>query len=193
MSAGDYPPSGSVTLRPATLCAMLRRACLPLAVLLVTPVLAACGGDDDSLSSSEFTTRGNAICQNLNLELQNKTTSLLAKDKDALSTVDKVASYFIEIALPVARQKLDQLEELGAPEAARADFNELIEEGRTAIDDVEEGLKTDPASIMAQGPNPLADFDEMARDIGLTGCAAPEKPAETTTTTGASPTTGKQG
>ncbi len=167
----------------------MRRASIALALLLVPAALVACGGDDERLSAQEFKSQANAICQNLNVELQNKTTQLLAKDSNALSTVDKVAKYFIDIALPVAREKLDKLDELKPPKADQAEFDDLIDEGRTAVDDVEDGLKDDPASIMSEGPNPLADFDDLAREIGLSGCAAPQRPSErqdassTTTTT----------
>lgn len=171
----------------------MRRLCLTLALLVGPAALVACGGDD-ALSKPEFVAKATAICATLNTELQNKTTALLAKDANALSDAQKLSQYFIDVALPVARQKLDRLEKLKPPKDDRDQFEDLISEGRSAVADVEAGLKDDPKSLLSEGPNPLADFDDMARDLGLTGCAAPQKPSErhdetSTTTASTGPTT----
>ncbi len=160
-----------------------------MAVLAVMAGAAACGGDDKgpALSQAEFINQANAACVAGDEELEKAGEDLATAGQPK---TEEIAEFFLERAVPIARRKLDQIEELNPPADKREAVKDMLAAGREAIDEVADGLKDDPAAYLTEkGPDPFDDFDEMARDLGLDKCASqPAEPLpgagdESTTTT----------
>ncbi len=161
-----------------------------LAVLALLLGGAACGDDGGSaLSAEEFAKQANAACVAGDQELEAAGQELAQAGQPS---TQQIADFFLEKAVPIARKKLDQIEKLSPPSDQEAAVKDMLAAGREAIDEVADGLADDPdAYLTAKGPDPFADFDEMARELGLTRCASQketlpgEGDATTTTTTAA--------
>jgi len=142
------------------------RRILPLLGL----ALAACGGGDGALSAEEFAKRGNAVCKAGDVELAEKGKSLLKDAKSA--TPEQLTKFFTDEAIPVAKRKLDGIDELVPPEADREKVQKMLASGRKATALVEKRLKEEGAGFLTStGPDPFDDFNELAADLGLDDCA----------------------
>jgi hypothetical protein len=148
---------------------------------------AACGDDKGPpLSAAEFTKQANAACVAGDEELDKVGQDLV---KGGQPKTKEIADFFVEKAVPIAEKKLDQIEQLNPPADKQKAVKEMLAAGREAIDEVADGLKDDPeAYLTAKGPDPFADFDEMARELGLNRCASQAEPLpgegdQSTTTT----------
>lgn len=155
---------------------------LPLTVaVLVALAAVACGGDGDEgdgprLSAEEFRRQGNAICRAGDADLARAAEGLFGEDGITLPEPQELVRFFTEEALPVARRKLDQLEGLRPPEGDRETVAEMIQSGRDAVDEVEEALREDPEGFLREtGPDPFADFDELATELGLDDCTGDDE------------------
>jgi hypothetical protein len=149
----------------------MRRIACALAVLGLP--LAGCGGDSAALSNTEFQKRANAICKEGDAELAEKGKKLFGPDGQATPSPEALAAYFTEDALPVARVKLDRIDQLEAPKGDRKNVERMLAAGRKAVGQVEEQLKKDPvAYLSAKGPDPFEDFNNLAGDLGLDDCTA---------------------
>lgn len=147
------------------------------AVLVAGAGLTACGSDGEKrrLSAEEFQAQGNAICTAGDAELQKEGQKLLGDGK-MVPTPEALADFFKDEALPIARKKLDQLEKLEPPEKDEKAVGEMISAGREATEEVEEGLEENPAGFLAgRGPDPFAEFDEMAAELGLDECVGQQE------------------
>ncbi|MGH9036827.1 MAG: hypothetical protein ACRD0O_13770 [Acidimicrobiia bacterium] len=172
----------------------MRRIAGTLAVLALLGGTAACGGDDKgpALSAEEFVKQANAACVAGDEELEKAGEDLV---KSGQPKTQEIADFFLDKAVPIARRKLDQIEDLNPPADKRAAVKDMLAAGREAIDEVAEGLGDDPeAYLNEKGPDPFDDFDEMAREMGLDRCASQAEPlpgegdpTTTTTTTPAAP------
>lgn len=154
----------------------MRRISWALAVLTVPLGLAACGGDDrgPALSAEQFREQSNAICVAGDAELEKAGEELF---RNGQPKVQELADFFLDKAMPIARRKLDQIEDLNPPEKDRERVKEMVAAGRQAIDEVEDGLEEDPLSYLNDtGPDPFEDFDELATELGLDRCASAEEP-----------------
>jgi hypothetical protein len=165
----------------------VRRVPLGLAFLVLL-LGAACG--DDRLSAEEFAEKANAACVAGDRELETAGQELA---KAGQPDTQQIADFFLQKAVPIARRKLDQIEALNPPSDQEDEVNDMLAAGREAIDEVADGLEEDPeAYLTAQGPDPFTDFDEAARELGLSRCASQPQAlpgdGEATTTTTAVPT-----
>jgi hypothetical protein len=155
---------------------------------------AACGGDDKgpALSAAEFAKQANAACVAGDAQLEKAGKDLVAGGQPKTK---EIADFFTNEAVPIARRKLDQIETLNPPADKRQAVKDMLAAGREAIDEVANGLKDDPEGYLTEkGPDPFDDFDEMARELGLDGCASqpealPGAGDQSTTTTATTPTT----
>jgi hypothetical protein len=165
----------------------VRRIPPTLVVLALVLGTAGCGDDKGSaLSAEEFVKRANAACVAGDQDLETAGKDLTASGQP---TTQQIADFFLNQAVPIARKKLDQIEKLSPPADKRAAVKDMLAAGREAIDEVSDGLKEDPEGYLtAKGPDPFADFDESARDLGLNRCASQVAPGEGGSTTTA-PTT----
>ncbi|MGH9041265.1 MAG: hypothetical protein ACRDZ3_13655 [Acidimicrobiia bacterium] len=178
----------------------MRRIASALATLVVLLLIAAapaCGGGDDKgppLSDEAFLEQANAACVAGDAELEKAGEDLVSSGQPK---TEEIANFFLDEAVPIARRKLDQIEDLSPPANKAEVVEEMLAAGREAIDEVSEGLEEDPGGYLTEkGPDPFDDFDEMARELGLDKCASVAQPlpgegdpATTTTTAATTPET----
>jgi hypothetical protein len=132
---------------------------------------AACGGDSGpALSADEFAKQGNAICKAGDTKLAEAGKDVM---KDANTTPDQLAKFYLEHAVPNARYKLKEIGKLKPPTKDKDKVKKMLAAGEKATDTVEDGLKKQGASYLsAKGPDPFKEFDDAARDLKLTDCAS---------------------
>ena len=148
----------------------MRRIALSLLALATLAAGAGCGGDSGPpLTADEFAKQGNAICKANDAKLADQGKDLL---KDANTTPDQLAKFFLEHAVPNARAKLDGLGKLHPPTKDKDKVKKMLKAGKTATDAVEQGLKKQGAAyLQAKGPDQFKEFNNAAKDLKLNDCA----------------------
>jgi hypothetical protein len=148
----------------------MRRIALCLFALAVVGTGVGCGGDSGPpLTADEFAKQGNAICKADDAKLADEGKTLL---KDANTTPDQLAKFYLDHAIPNAKAKLDGLAKLHPPTKDKDKVKKMLAAGRTATDLVEKGLKKQGAAyLQAKGPDQFKDFNSKAKDLKLSDCA----------------------
>ena len=126
------------------------------------------GGGGDRLSKEEFASKGNAICADFKKEL------------DAVpepSSFEEVL-VFVDKAIPIFDEHLDQLKELRPPEdlqETRDDWIAFGDKARGRLDDFREAAEDeDEEKLNELGRETDAEdkeSDRLANELGLTTCA----------------------
>lgn len=149
----------------------MRRLALCLVALVVLGAGAACGDDSEPpLSADEFAKQANAICKAGDEKLAEEGKEIL---KDANTSPEKLADFYLDHAVPNARYKLKEIGKLNPPNKDKGKVKKMLDAGDKATDTVEDGLKKQGAAFLAaKGPDPFKEFDETARDLKLTDCAS---------------------
>ncbi len=148
----------------------MRRIALCLVALAVLGAGAACGGDSGTpLTADEFAKQANAICKAGDEKLAEEGKQILA---DAKTTPEQLAKFYLDKAVPNARDKLKQIGKLHPPDKDKGKVKKMLAAGQKATDTVQSGLKKQGASYLAaKGPDPFKDFDSQAKDLKLSDCA----------------------
>lgn len=148
----------------------MRRISLCLFVLAVVGAGVGCGGDSGpALTADEFAKQGNAICKADDAKLADEGKEIL---KDAKTTPDQLAKFYLDHAIPNARAKLSGIRKLHPPSKDKAKVKKMLAAGKSATDTVEKGLKKQGAAyLQAKGADPFKDFNSAAKDLKLTDCA----------------------
>jgi len=148
----------------------MRRIALCLLALTVLGAGAGCGGDSGPpLSADEFAKQADAICKAGDTKLAEEGKNLLA---DPGTTPDNLVKFYLNRAIPNARNKLGQIGKLHPPDKDKSKVKKMLAEGKKATDAVEQGLKKQGAAYLsAKGADPFKDFNSMAKDLKLTDCA----------------------
>jgi hypothetical protein len=132
-----------------------------------------CGGGDSGppLSADDFAKQANAICKAGDAKLAEEGKDIL---KDANTSPDKLAKFFLDHAIPNARTKLEQIGKLHPPNNEKDKVKKMLAAGKKATDSVETGLKKQGAAYLsAKGPDPFKDFNDLAKSLKLSDCAGP--------------------
>jgi len=150
----------------------MRRIALCLLALAALGAGAGCGGDSGPpLTADEFAKQANAVCKAGDAKLADEGKAIL---KDANTTPDQLAKFFLEKAIPNARDKLKGIGKLHPPTKDKDKVKKMLAAGKKATDTVENGLKKQGAAFLTiKGPDPFKDFNSMAKDLKLTDCAGP--------------------
>jgi hypothetical protein len=130
-----------------------------------------CGGGDSGppLSADDFAKQANAICKAGDAKLADQGKNIL---KDANTSPDQLAKFFLSYAIPNARTKLEQIKKLHPPTKEKDKVKKMLDAGTKATDSVESGLKKQGAAYLsAKGPDPFKNFNDLAKDLKLTDCA----------------------
>ena len=144
-----------------------------IAICLLLSTLGAaagCGGDSGTpLTADEFAKQANAICKAGDQKLVEEGKQILA---DAKTTPDQLAKFYLNSAVPNARNKLKGIGKLHPPTKDKSKVKKMLAAGKKATDTVEGGLKKQGAAFLtSKAPDPFKDFNAMARDLKLTDCA----------------------
>jgi len=148
----------------------MRRISLCLVALALLGAGAACGGDSGTpLTADEFAKQANAICKADDAKLADEGKQLLA---DAKTTPDQLVKFYLDHAVPNARDKLKQIGKLHPPDKDKSKVKKMLASGSKATDAVESGLKKQGAAYLsAKGADPFKDFNSQAGDLKLSDCA----------------------
>jgi hypothetical protein len=149
----------------------MRRIALCLLVLAAVAAGVDCGGGDSGppLSADDFAKQANAICKAGDAKLADEGKNIL---KDANTSPDQLAKFFLSYAIPNAQTKLTQIGKLHPPTKDKDKVKKMLAAGKQATDTVENGLKKQGAAYLsAKGPDPFKSFNDMAKDLKLTDCA----------------------
>jgi hypothetical protein len=149
----------------------MRRIAVCLLILAALGAGAECGGGSSgpTLSADEFAKQSNAICKAGDTKLADEGKNIL---KDANTSPDQLAKFFLNNAIPNARSKLEQIGKLHPPSNEKDKVKKMLAAGKKATDTVEAGLKKDGAAYLsAKGPDPFKDFNDLAKQLKLTDCA----------------------
>jgi hypothetical protein len=148
----------------------------PLAVLLVSLGLAACGGDDDSApTKAEFANNAEKICKDTEKELENIGNGAESPD-DVAAAIDKV--------IDKSQQAADDLVALERPEGQNGEKAQEFSEGFKseldddivpALEDLQAALKKKDVQGVQDAANKLKELetsksDKAARELGATAC-----------------------
>lgn len=142
----------------------------PLLMLGSALTLSACGGDGDKPSKDEFVEKADALCVKTNDE-----GTKLAEESfdDIAKPTGEEAQAFIEKAVPLQRELLDDIGDLERPDGDDDEIEELLdatEEGTKTIEEAGGSPET-ALALLESGKDPLAKADELAKDYGLEKCA----------------------
>ena len=149
----------------------MRRIVVCLLALAFLGAGADCGGGDSGppLSADEFAKQSNAICKADDAKLADQGKALL---KDANTSPDQLAKFFLNNAIPNARDKLKSIGKLHPPTNEKDKVKKMLAAGNKATDAVESGLKKQGAAYLsAKGPDPFKEFNDLAKGLKLTDCA----------------------
>jgi hypothetical protein len=148
----------------------MRRIALCLFALAAFGAGVDCGGDSGPpLTSDEFVKQSNAICKAGDAKLGEEGKELL---KSADTSPEELAKFYLEHAVPNARNKLKGIGKLNPPSKEKSKVKKMLEAGKKATDTVEDGLKKQgSAFLQSKGPDPFKDFNSQAKSLKLTDCA----------------------
>ena len=163
---------------------------LALVALASGLIAAGCGGDDEedtttTTSVEETTTAAegatgpaevsperatlieaaDAICQAGDDEIDAEAEKVFGDSNQEPSAADQ-ESFVAETVIPSIQDQLDQLSELEAPEEDAAEFQAIIDEAQSALDELAE----DPSAFVSGDQDPFAEVNQRAREFGLTAC-----------------------
>jgi hypothetical protein len=161
---------------------------LLLAAVAATAIVAGCGDDDETTTSTPTTTTGatgasgatgaadaspekaaflkeaDAICAAGDKEIDAEANEVFGSGEPSA----KEQSDFVEnTVIPSIQEQLDQLSELDPPAEDADEFDGIVDDAQSALDE----LESDPSSLTS-GSDPFADVNQRAQDFGLTACGS---------------------
>lgn len=140
----------------------------PVAValaLLLLSTSAACGDDDDTMSTLAYRTEGNEICENVGQDVR----EAVPDEQPTVQAIQEDVAPALASALSSLR---DRLGELRPPPDLAAGHAELLSAIESAVETAEEAARDDSvaARLREEGP-PLDEIGTRATELGLTSCA----------------------
>jgi hypothetical protein len=183
----------------------MRRAGVKLAALaaVVVFVFAGCAGDDDdddagggggggsesterNVSEADYQAAANEICQGSTDALAAAGEKVQAELGDN-PTPEAAAQSVIDDGIPILRQEIEDLRALDLPSENAQAYEQLLNDYEDAVDELEQSLEDDPEAFLT-APDPFADVNARAVELGLTGlseCGSTDstEPTEPTTST----------
>ena len=161
----------------------VRPALRSLTCIAVLGLAAGCGGGGGGgggQSAEEFAAAGNEICAEGDEELAKANDAVHAAQQAQELDLAATAEFFAKTVLPIARERLDALSELAAPPGDAQLLADMVGAGRDAVDEIAEGLRTEGEEFLtASGPNPFAEFDVLAAELGLSRCVGRQEETST--------------
>jgi hypothetical protein len=141
---------------------------LALSALALSPVLAGCGSDDESLSKDDFIEQADALCASFEER---------GDDIDEPENADDLEAFFAELgsALDSFHDDLAELEPPSDGEDVHDDFVALVEETRedvrAAADAAADGDMERVESLMEGLDESTASMNDRLADYGFGACA----------------------
>lgn len=157
----------------------MRRIALCLLALTLGSAGAACGGDSGPpLSSDEFVKQANAVCKDRDTKMAEKAKEIFTNPNPSAAELGK---FFLEHAIPNAREKLKELKKLRPPTKSKDKFKKMLTAGNKALDEAEKGFKSQASTTTFRQGDEGSDlykelnkeFNKLASDLKLTDCGEP--------------------
>jgi PadR family transcriptional regulator, regulatory protein PadR len=131
---------------------ILMRRLAVLATLAVVTTIAACGSDEDRLTSEEFLEQGNAICEASNAAIEEASAPFAGREP----TPDELAAFIEDALVPSGQGVIDDIGHLSPPKD--------MQDVQSALDEV----------VETPGQDAFSEVNASANDLGLTACGGNE-------------------
>jgi len=157
----------------------MRRIAFCLFAVTLCGAGAACGGDSGpALSSDEFVKQANAICKDRDTKIADKAKEVL---KNPNPSTEELGKFFVNEAIPNAREKVKELGKLHPPEKDKDKFKKLLSAANKALDEAEKGFKKQESTTTLRQEDSGSDvykelnkqFNDLAHDLKLSDCGEP--------------------
>ncbi len=135
-------------------------------VLAVGVVVAGCGGDDDELTKSEFTTQANAICEKGNAEIDSAANKAFPRHRPPSEA--EATNFAEDTLIPNVQRQIDDVRDLNPPSEDEDEVTAILDEAQQSLDRVED----DPTILFGAGQSPFAKSNQLAKAYGLDECAS---------------------
>jgi hypothetical protein len=145
------------------------------ALVALAPLVAGCGGGDDTtdetvtLTKTEFIKQGDAICKEGNKEIQEGFKDYAEENdlpQDKAPSNDQGVEITETVILPNVKQQAEEISDLGAPEGEEKQVDELV----TALEDAVAEGEEDPESLFKGSTDPFGKVNRLADDFGFKVC-----------------------
>lgn len=140
-------------------------------VVAIVAVVAGCGGDSDSDSSSltkaEFVKEADAICAKGEKSIEDGAEEF-AEENDVDTenpTKAQQEEVIVDVVAPGIRSQAEEIDALGAPSSDEDKVEAIV----AAVEEGADELEDDPAQLI-EGDNPLAKGSKLAKEFGLEVC-----------------------
>ncbi len=128
-------------------------------------IFAACGSDDERLTTEEFLKQGNVICAAGTTAIDDAATEMFASGEEP--TPDQLATFGNDVVVPNVQRQIDGIKGLNPPADLDEEVDLLLADAQTALDKI----KDDPVAVLSGEVDPFADANAKATEIGLVACA----------------------
>jgi hypothetical protein len=139
--------------------------------MVVLALAAGCGGGDDasSLTKAEYSKQGNAICSRANTDQQKALTEAYGRLNEEGAKGKKVEEDLIaDTALPPIARMTEELADLGSPEGAEGEADEMVEAFEEEVQNIEE----DPRGALTGTVGSFDKANKLAGEFGMNSCAS---------------------
>ena len=145
---------------------------MPLVCLAAFALLSGCGGSSDSsakaLSKTQFQKRAKALCeQSVNEYFAKAEKALIAAQERGRQSYRQIEVVIVRnILIPQLEAKVEALRRLGSPDGGAKQLETILR----AMEDVIEGMKSDPAGFLREQQTyqfPFAKPQALAKKFGL--------------------------
>jgi hypothetical protein len=141
-------------------------------VMAMGLIAGGCGDDDDdggddgaeALTKEEYLAQGNQICKQGEAELDAVADETFSGGEPDQATLE---AFVNDALIPNVQGQIDQLRDLGIPEADEEQVTQILDEAELALQDIKE----DPSLAAGQGgEDPFAEVNTKLDEYGLTAC-----------------------
>jgi hypothetical protein len=151
-----------------------KRICTMLAVVVALAAVAAgCGGgdggDDEALTKAQFIKQADKICKRISEKNKAELQAFVQKVQGEGGLENSGADLGRQVMLPNFETKVEELNDLGAPNEGEAQITAWFE----ALEDTAEEAQRDPNILIgfaASADSPLVKANRIAREYGFEEC-----------------------
>ena len=115
-----------------------------------------------SITKAEFIAQADKLCSAAQAKI-----SEMPLDPNASTEV--IAAALLD-QVPIQRQLMEDLRALPLPAGEATTLGAIFDQVDTTLDNIESGLKTDPAAVIS-GPNPFDAANRAAAEYGFEACS----------------------
>ena len=126
-------------------------------------VLAGCGGDDDTLTKSQFIKQADAICKQGNKRIEAQAEDTLPANEPPSKA--QLTTFATETLIPDIQRQVDEVRELNEPSEDEDQVNAFLDSAQSELDKGEE----DPLYITSD--KSFAKTNRLGKQYGFKVCS----------------------